>query len=279
MSEKKKNNGLYSMWYDISNEIGKQIMDISTIGNLDYSVLQKSWQGYSEKMNQQFSKFMDFDDNYYKNMVTLWKEFTETMNSNVIPVNVYEKTDYNKWYESWLEYSDKISNDFSEALQQNIKKQTELYEDNDLWFNKFGFNEEQRQQLKEFSSIVVDYWLEVINKTTETFQETCRQENSSEYLQKFKELSEYWTESYSNMVERLMNTKGFEKFKDYDLNHQLSGWKMIQQFYNNNLRNFGLNNGADLSLLSEELEKLKSEVNKLSSELDGYQKKGSSKKK
>ena len=254
-------------------------MDISTIGNLDYSALQKSWQGYSETMNQQFSRIIDFDENYYKDMVTLWKEFTDTMNSNILPLNVYEKGNYNKWYESWLEYTDKISNDFSETLQENIRKGSELYEDNDLWFITFGISEEQKQQIKEVSKIMVDYWLDIINKTTEVFKESYRQENGKEYLQKYKELSDYWTESYSNLVDHLMGTKVFERFKDYNLNDQLSGWKMIQQFYNNSLRNLGMNNGADLTALSEELENLKSEVNKLSSEFDDYQKKNNSKKK
>ena len=105
---------------------------------------------------------------------------------------------------------------------------------NDLWFNKFGFPEKQRQDMFEVSHIMSEYWLDMMNKTTEIFKETLNSENKLNIAYKIPELYQYWTQSYTNLIERLMNTPSFESFKDFSYDQNISGLRAIQKFFADN---------------------------------------------
>jgi hypothetical protein len=282
MVQYSKNKDLYSIWYNISNEIGKQLFDISNIGNLNYDTIQDSWKGYSEKVTEQFSKYLGVDENYYKNMTTLWTEFTDSMSNQMSNLNVPNKSGYYPWYESWLEYSDKFSKDFTEAIQSQIKQTSDLYEMNDLWFSKFGFPEKQKEDLLEVSHIMSDYWVDMMNKTTEIFKESLNPENNFNMPYKLPEFYQYWTQSYSNLIERLMNTPGFESFKGFSYDQNITGLRAIQKFFADNMKNFGMVDESyrkDYDKIYDRLHDLKSEVDRLTKELDKYNKPSRSKKK
>ena len=185
MVEKNKNEDLYSMWHNISNEIGKQLFDISNVSNFDYGTFQDTWKDYSEKMTDKFQQYTKMDENYYKNMVTMWKEFTESMSSQIPKLNVYDKATYTQWY--------------------------------DYWLNKLGLNDEYKQQLLDASRVMSDFWLDMIEKTTETYKDALNVKNNGyDYANKFQEFYEYWTAAYTKLVNNLRDTSIFKNLNDFD---------------------------------------------------------------
>jgi hypothetical protein len=282
MVDKNRNNDLYSMWYNISDEIGKQLFDISNMGDLNYSVLQKSWKGYSENVSKQFSKLMRIDDNYYKDLINLWNEFTDTMSSQISNLKVYEKPEYNKWYESWLDYTDRASKDLTQAIQKQLKAGTELFDMNELWQNNLGMNEDQKQEMFKVTKIMGDYWLEMMGTTTELFKDSLTSKSASDFPQKLPEFYQQWSKSYSNLIENLIKTSSFEIFKGNKYDQNLSGLRAIQHFFANNLKNFGLvdnSSGNGYDELYSELQGLKKDVDGLTKELDAYKVNSTSRKK
>lgn len=270
------------MWYSLSDEIGKQLFDISNMGNLNYNTFQDSWRGYSEKVSEQFSQFTKIDDSYYKNIATLWNRFTETMSSQISNLKVYEPPEYNKWYEPWLEYTEEASKSLTQAIQKQLKAGSEMYDMNELWLNNLGLNETQKKEMIEVTQIMGEYWLDMMNKTTELFKDSLNTNSTSNFTQKLPDFYQHWKESYSSLIERLMNTSIFNNFKDKETDQYLTGLRAIQHFFANNLKNFGLVDttyGEGYGKVYSELQELKKDVDDLTKEMESYKPSSSSRKK
>jgi predicted nucleic acid-binding Zn-ribbon protein len=271
MVNKNKNGDLYSTWYNISNEMGKQFLDVSSLNNLDYGTIQESWQGYSDKFNEQFNKLLKFDDNSYKDMTTLWDEFTNQMNSQLSSLNVYEKANYTQWYDSWLEYTDKMNKDIQQVIQKQLKQQSELFDSNDLWAKKFGFNDDHKQQMIEASKIMSDYYQDVTNKTAELVKESINSKHTpQDFSRRVQELHTYWFDSCSNMFEHLGDIFGFGMYAKFDLAQTFPGFQAVYKIITDNLQNFGYTNKNDYSKIESELEELKKQVDVLTTELEKH---------
>jgi len=279
MVNKNKNGDLYSMWYDISNEIGKQFLDISNVNNLNYGGIQETWKGYSEKVSEQISKFVRLDENYYKNIATLWNEFTESMNSQIPTWNNYSNEYYNNWYENWLEYTDKISKGFTEIVHRQFKQRPEINDINDLWLSRFGFTDKQKQQLLDLSEAISEYWLDVITKSTEIVKDSFNPENHNDLQQKFKEFYDFWTDSYSNTIERIMKIYGYENWNEQYTKYPFPSYDLVQEFFTNHFKALGLNQYYEYDKVYKMLEELKEEVYKVTKELTTYKNQPTSRKK
>lgn len=270
MVDKNKPEDIYSAWYNLSNEFGKQFFEISKPGNFNYDALQESWKGYSEKMKDQLNKIMRLDENTYKDMASLWNEFTENMSSQLTSMNVYEKASYSEWYENWLDYTDRINREFSEVIQKQIQRQAEVFDTNELWMNKFGFNEEHKQMILDISQILSEYWLDVINRTTKIVKESITPDSKLDFNYKFQEFYDYLTSTNSNLIKRLMNTLPMENLKGYDLNKSLPNIQLMQDLVTNNLKYFDTMGYYGYNRLSDEIESIKREVDSISEELGNF---------
>lgn len=279
MVEKKNNKDLYSMWYNLSNEMGKKLIDIPTLGDLNYGALQDSWKGYSERMSEQMDKLLNTDDSYYKEIVTLWNEFTEHMNTQVTNLNLYDKNNFSKWYETWLEYYDKMNKEFSSAIQYQLKQHSELHEMNELWLNKFNFNDDYKQQILEITRILSEYCQETINKANEIVKRSFEPENNNDLYNNYHDFYKFWTESYLNMTKQLITASNLDAWKDYGSEFDFIGYKMMQKYFNNNLKSFGIADNYEHDKYNEEFQALKKDVETLSKELGIYKKQSNTYKK
>ena len=116
MVNKNRNQDMYAMWYDLSNEIGKQFFEISDIGNMNYANLQEFWNEYSKRMGQQIYELMILDKDSYKGMLTLWEDFKDQMNTQISYITNFKDNNYIQWYEKWLDYTDRIKKEFTEVI-------------------------------------------------------------------------------------------------------------------------------------------------------------------
>jgi hypothetical protein len=270
MGEKNSSENIYSRWYNISNEFGKQLFDMSNIGNLNYDALQESWQGYSKRMGEQISDLMKVDENSYKDIMTLWNEFTDNMSTQISNLTIYEKDNYSKWYEDWLDNSDRFNKEITDIIQKQLKYQSEIYETNELWLNRFGIKEEQKQQILDMSQIIAEYWLEAVNKTTEIVKESLNPESKTDFIFKFQEFYDYLTYAYSNMIKRLITTSGMEELKDFKFDPNLLNYNKVQELFIKHLKSYGLPSPFNASSkdFKSEITELKERLETLTDELD-----------
>jgi hypothetical protein len=263
MNENGEFKNLYSMWYDFSNGIGKQFLDMSNLGNLNYAKLQDSWKGYSERINDQIYQLMNIDGSYYKDVMKLWSEFSENMNDQISKIKMYDKSGPSNWYDYWLDYSDRISRDISNAIQKQFDSRSELYEMNELWLNKFGFNDDQKQRILETSKILYEYWFDVMKHANDLINESSKLDRATELPKRFQEFFEYWSKSYSNLIEHLMEITPIETWRDYNPKEDLNLFSPSKQ--------------SNSNINHEEIEDLKQKVKDMAEAIEEFKNEVSSK--
>lgn len=273
-SDDRKN--LFSMWYDFSNGIGKQLLDMSNMGNLNYTKLSDSWKGYSERINDQIVKLMGFDDNYYKDVWQLWSEFSETMNKQLSNMGSYEPTNYSQWYEYVLDYGDKFSKDFTNAIQKQFGQTSDLYDMNELWLRTFNLSDDQRQKILDSTKAISNYWFEVLNHATELIKDYSTYDKNTDLANRYQEFYNSWAKSYTELMENFTNLTPMELWKDFKPDEDFLGLGLVQKFIKENLKLYNVNNQYEYDSLYKELDHLKEEVENLTKQLDEYKNKGES---
>ena len=168
---------------------------------------------------------------------------------------------------------------FLVAIVNNLKQQSELNEMNELWRNKFRLTEEHKKQIMEMYQIMSDYWQNVMDKSTDIFKESMDSKNNLDFAGKFSEFYKYWFESYSNMVDRLINTSTPEPRIEEDSEPPFLGLKMLKELYKNNMKNFEVFQKFNVVYYQQQLQELKSDVDAISEHLNNYKTKSSSRKK
>jgi hypothetical protein len=276
MTENNEKKNLFSMWYDFSNGIGKQLLEMSNMGNLNYVKLNDSWKGYSERINDQLLNLMKVDENYYKDVMQLWNDFSENMNEQISSMGAYEPPSYTRWYDYWLEYGDKFSKDFNNAIQKHWVSQSDLYEVNDLWVKNFNLNDDQKEMIMESSKAISNYWFDVMTQVTNLIKDYTKFEKGTDLANRYKEFYDDWAKTYSTLMEQLSKNSPLELWKDFKPNEDFLGMGIIQKFIKENLKIFNLNKKYDNENLTDELDRLNQEVERLAAELDEYKNKSGS---
>jgi hypothetical protein len=226
---------------------------------------------------------MKVDENYYKDMMKLWTDFSDNMNHNLSNINHYEKGSYNQWYDYWLDYSDKVTKEFTEAFQRQFEQGSEIYDTNDLWFNKLGFSKDQQQKFIDTSKLMSEYWFGVINQATNLIQDYSNPEKSSEFPLRFQEFYKHCTESCSELLESIMELMpqmptiepgSFlsivkdSKSEDRRASFDPLGMGMVQKFILDNMKLFSNNNKYDYDKIYDELVGLRSELDQLTDDVE-----------
>ncbi len=262
MPESNRKTNLFSMWYDFSNGIGKKLLEMSNVGNLNYLKLSDSWKGYSERINEQLINLMKIDENYYKDVIQLWNDFSENMNEQLssMSMGAYEPSNYTRWYDYWLEYSDKLGKNFNSAFQKHWVSQSELHDVNELWVNRFNLNEDQRERIIETSKAISNYWFDVMKEVTDLMKDFTKLEKGNDLANRYQKFYNSWAKSYSDLIKEISKNSAVELLKDFKPNEDILGMGIVQKFIKENLKIFNSNKQYDNSNLSNELNRLNQEI-------------------
>ena len=200
-------------WSSFSSEMENKLGQLFEKSAVDYQDLYKNWTDLSETMGKQMMNVAMGDESIWNNMYNSWNEYSEQMNLNIGKMPNNEDQMHNDFLSYWSKYSDKFNDHLTDLFHEGFKEQHELYE---LWMDAFAKSAEKGSKAGDIPSIVNKYWLETFNRFHEFYSrggstsKPGQPETAEQMVKQFENLHNTWVDTSQKMVDEIMRSSNIK---------------------------------------------------------------------
>ena len=211
MVNKIENHNNISKWFELTDDISKQLLEVSTIGANNVNILQESWQDYSVRMEDEMSKLFKVDQYQISDLISTWKNLGESMNSEMEKINNLEQKSYSQFYGSWLKNAQTILKDFSELLEIQFNQQTGLIKDYEGLLTGIGLGNINNDGFSAIIRSTIEGYISMQDEYLKLLSRSLQSTNDSpQVVQEMLRVPNLWKQLYSDSIELYFNNlQGF----------------------------------------------------------------------
>lgn len=251
-------------WSTFSSEMESRLGQLFEKSAVDYQDIYNNWTDLSEIMGKQMMNVAMGDETPWKNLYHSWKEYSEQMNMNIGKMPKKDDKMHNDFLSYWKEYSDKFNDHLTTLFRESFKEQYELYE---LWMDAFGKSVENSSKAGDIPSIVNKYWLEMFSRYQELYSQkgstskTGQPGTGDQMVKQYEDMYNTWVATSQKMLDEIMRSPSFGNFLAKSINSSMDARKMAENMMRQNIKNLGIPTRT-------ELEEIRTELKNVSTRLD-----------
>jgi hypothetical protein len=261
---------MHDDWLDFSNNINERLMKLTKEGSKEYEQLYNLWSEYAQKMSQKLANFSPDDKKAFSEMQDMWTDYSDKIGGRFADILKKEDGPFRELYQLWSDYSGKMGVYLSELMSSSFKEQKELYE---LWMDAFGIKDKEGlENMPKALEGMNAFWQNLWQQSEDVLSS---KEGKVDYAEKYKELNELWTKSYSKMMTDILRSQAFAELNSMMMDRNLEFRQLNEKAMNQYLSSMGLPTREGLDDIYKKLHELDRKISDISRKLrtDGSPKK------
>lgn len=257
-----------NFWSTFSAEMENRLGQLIEKSTGDYQEIYKNWTDLSEYMGKQMMNVAIGEETPWKNLYHSWKEFSEQLNTNIGKMPKMDDKMHDDFLSYWSEYSEKFNEQLSNIMLNGFKEQIELY---DLWIDAFAKSADEGSKAGDIPSIMNKYWLAAFNRFQDFYSQKGSESKSGrlgtgdQMVKEYEKLYNNWVETSQKMLDEIMRSPAYGNYLAQSINSSMDARKMFENMMAQNMKSMGIPTRA-------ELEEIRSELKNISNRLDNFDK-------